>query len=136
MIFFNDEKIYFNCFDFLISDYDYRITYRNTKDGLHSSELILENDKKPKIKIGIENGYLDLYIFIDDEAWPLCMLYKFLHHDKIVRRKFGNSTIIKKYFKEVTKKYLDDVFEQFSLLDIQKLNCFYKEFPDYVFIWS
>ena len=49
MIFFNDEKIYFNCFDFLISDYDYRITYRNTKDGLHSSELILENDKKPKI---------------------------------------------------------------------------------------
>lgn len=136
MIFFNDTKVYYTCFNFLISDYGYSVIYQNIENGIHYSEIVLENPYRPKLKIEIERGYLDLYVYINSEYWPLCLLYKFLHHNKIVKRKFGNSKVIKDYFEKTTRLYLDDVFENLSNLNKKKLDVFYKEFPDFCFLWS
>lgn len=139
MIFFNflnDEKVYFDCFNFLISDYGYNITYKDTDKGIHYSKIILEKSNSPKIEIVIEKGYLDLLLFIDEEKWNICMLYKFLHHDKIVRMKYGNSKVIQKEFEVNTRKYLDEVLEKRNSITNMQLHSFYKEFPGYVFVWS
>lgn len=135
MNFFNDEKIYYNCFNFFIHDYGYTITYKNIDKGLFYSKIILENKNYPKIKIEIEKGYLVLFLYIEEEEWDISSLYKFLHHDEIVRATYGNSKTIKKYFEDVTRKYFDDVIKNYNFLKNKDIEAFYKEFPSYVFVW-
>lgn len=137
MIFFNDAKIYYNCFNFLINDYGYYITSKDITKGLLYSRFILGHDKYPEITIEIERTYLVVLINIEGkEQWSLSELYKFLHHDEIVRCKYCSSFTIEKYFEETTRKYLDDILENLDSLNNDVLDSFYKEFPRYVFVWN
>lgn len=137
MIFINDEKVYYNCFNFLISDYGYHITHVNKEKGLFYSEIILEKEDSPKIKILIEKGCLELELYVEGEAMCIDMIYKFLHHNEIVKSSiFGNSTYIKKYFEATVRKYLDEVLPICSTLKLKDINAFYHEFPTYCFVWG
>ena len=136
MIFNNTDKIYYNSFNFFICDYGYKISYKDTDKGMLYSKIILEKDNKPKIKIEIEKGYLVVFLYIEDNEWSLSSLYKFLHHDKIVKATYGNSKTIKKYFEKFTRKYFDDVMENFDKLKNEEIKAFFTEFPSYVFVWN
>lgn len=137
MIFFNNEKVYYNCFNFLISDYDYHITHINKEKGLFYSEIILEKENTSKIRIIIERGCLELDLYVEDVPIGIDLIYKFLHHDEIVKSSiFGNSTYIKKYFEITVRKYLDEILPICSTLKAKDIDAFYHEFPFYVFKWS
>ena len=137
MIFFNDEKVYYNCFDFLVSDYGYHPTYTNNEKGLFYSEIVLEKNDSPKIKIVIERGCLELDLYVEDETVCIDMIYKFLHHNEIVKSSiFGNSTYIKKYFEKTVRKYLDEVLPICNTLKLKDIKAFYHEFPVHVFKWN
>ena len=101
MICFNPEKVYYKCFNFLMTDYGYYIDSKDTEKGLWFSKFILLHDKYPKITIEIERSFLDVFLEIENsEQWPIGALYRFLHHDKVVRSKFNSVKIINEYFEK------------------------------------
>ena len=137
MIFIDARKVYYNCFNFLINDYGYSISQRNTKEGLWYSYFILKKENYPTIKIEIEKGYLIVLIQIDEtHQWSLAELYKFLHHDKIVKCNFSTAKLIHNSFEKTTRNYLDEILEKINCLENDQIERFYKEFPKYVFCWS
>lgn len=135
MIFFNNEKIYYNCLVFLYKDYGYKTSYIDKDKGLLYSKIILEKKNSPKLIIEIEKAHLEINMFIGEEEWSLSLLYKYLHHNEVVRASYGNSDVIKKYFENCTRKYLDDVLRNLDKLTNDDLEKFYNEFPPYVFFW-
>ena len=136
MIFVNHEKFYYNCFNFLMTDYGYYIDSKDTEKGLWYSKFILLHDVYPKITVVIDRSYLDVQLEIENsEFWSLDMLYKFLHHDEVVRSYFNSVKKIKEYFEKTTREYLDDILKKLSTLTNESLHNFYKGFPWFVFKW-
>lgn len=137
MIFFDECKIYYECFNFLIKDYGYKIASKDIKEGLWYSCFILEKENFPNIKIEIEKGFLIVFIQIDkNNKWSLAEIYKFLHHDKIVKCNFSTAKLIKNSFEKTTREYLDEVLKKINYIKSDKIEKFYTEFPKYVFVWS
>lgn len=137
MIFRSKCKIYYESFNFLLKDYGYKITSKNTKEGLWYSYFLLSKENFPDIKIEIEKGYLIVLVQIsENNQWSLGELYKFLHHNKIVKCDFSNVKSIKNSFEKITRKYLDEVLENMNRIENNKIEQFYAEFPKYVFVWS
>ena len=130
MIFVNHEKVYYNSFNFLMTDYGYYIDSKDTEKGLWYSKFILLNEKYPKITVIIDRSYLDVQLEIENtESWPLGLLYRFLHHDKVIRSKFNSVKIINEYFEKKIREYLDDILKNLNSLTNAALHNFYKEFP-------
>ena len=136
MIFYSNKKVYYNCFNFLMTDYGYYIDSKDVEKELRFSKFVLLHDVYPKITIEIYRSCLGISLEIENsERWSLGSLYKFLHHDKIVRDDFSSVSKIKQYFEKTTREYFDDVLKNLKSLTNDALHSFYKEFPPSVFQW-
>ncbi|MBO4439951.1 MAG: hypothetical protein J5798_11440 [Spirochaetaceae bacterium] len=137
MIFFNNEEIYYNCFDFLINEYGYKVASKNIKEGLWYSKFVLKHNIYPEITIEIEKSYLVVFMLIEGkELWSLPQIYKFLHHNEIVRGDYSSCSLIKKDFKQITRQYLDEILGNIDQIKNQNIKKFYDEFPPHVFVWK
>ena len=125
MIFTDNRKIYYNSFNFLIEDYGYTITSSTIKDGLWYSCFTLTKENFPSLKIEIEKGYIIIFIQIDEiHQWSLAELYKFLHHDKIVKCIYSNAKQIKDSFEKTMKIYLDEILEKINFIENEQIEKF------------
>ena len=128
MIFSSNKKVYYNCFNFLMTDYGYYIDSKDVEKELWFSKFVLLHDVYPKITIEINRSCLGISLEIENsEEWSLGSLYKFLHHDKVVRSDFSSVSKIGKCFEKTTREYLDDVLQNLKSLTNVALNNFYYE---------
>ena len=56
--------------------------------------------------------------------------------DKIVRCRYSSYKDLIENFENDNKKYLNEIFQNIDKISNDKLENFYKEFPQYVFVWG
>ena len=118
MMFLRKKNKYEQLFIFLETYFHYELVEKNDKKESFFSKYYFIKKSFPDIQVIVEN------------------VYKYLHHDKIVRCRYSSYKDLIENFENDNKKYLNEIFQNIDKISNDKLENFYKEFPQYVFVWG
>ena len=136
MMFLRKKNKYEQLFIFLETYFHYELVEKNDKKESFFSKYYFIKKSFPDIQVIIEKDILGIDIKIDNSFWGIPNVYKYLHHDKIVRCRYSSYKDLIENFENDNKKYLNEIFQNIDKISNDKLENFYKEFPQYVFVWG
>jgi len=136
MIFKNKSINYEELLNFLITDFNYKLIEKDDSKKNFYSKYIYSQHNLPDIQVILESGCLSIEVKIENSFWGLPNVYKFLNHDKIVKCRYQSEKDLFDNFEKNTKEYLTDLIINKEKISNDKLESFYKEFPQYVFVWN
>lgn len=120
---------------FLKTYFQYELFEKNNEEGSLYSKYYFTKPGFPDIQVIIERGYLEIDIKVENNFWSISNVYKYLHHKEIVRGRYSSDKDLLENFENETKNYLNEIFINWDTISNDRLEKFYKEFPQYVFVW-